>query len=68
MQDDSALCHSIAAQPSLFLAPNTVAAFLRLFPFDVSRLGGIGRSMFDVHFYFSFFFDQTGRFGCQRLG
>jgi len=25
-------------------------------------------SMFDVHFLLSFLFDQTGRFGGQRLG
>jgi hypothetical protein len=36
----------------------------RIHSFDVSRLGGIGCSMF----IFSFFFDQTGRFGGQRLG
>jgi hypothetical protein len=46
------------------LKPDASAAFvLHLFSFDVSRLGGIGRSMFIL----SFLIDQTGRFNGQRL-
>jgi hypothetical protein len=59
--------HSPAAPKQSFLTSETAAAFvLHLFPFGVSRRGGIGRSMFDVHSFLSFLFDQTGRFGGQR--
>jgi hypothetical protein len=48
MQYGFLLWYSIPAQRSLCLTLTTVTVVL-LFPFDVSRLGGIGRSMFDVH-------------------
>jgi hypothetical protein len=46
MQYSFLFWYSIPAQRSLCLTPTAATAFLPLFPFDVSRLGVIGRSMF----------------------
>jgi hypothetical protein len=54
--------YSNQAHQPLCRTRTTAAAFLLyLLPFDVSRLGVIGRSMFII----SFLSDQTGRYDSQ---
>jgi hypothetical protein len=38
-------------RPTMFIFFSIIGLFLHIFPFDVSRLGVIGRSMFDVHLF-----------------